>query len=299
MRLSREKAESAITERVAKPLGMGLLQAAEGIFDVVNENMASATRIYAAEKGYDPRSYSLLAYGGAGPVHAYALARLLKIQRVVCPLAAGTTSALGFLVAPMSLDFVRSYVARLDSLDWGHLGSLFGEMEEAGRAMLAEAGIAPEEMSFARSAEMRYVGQGYEISVPIPGGEPGPARLEEIRESFYASYRRLYDRHLTDVPVEALTWRVVASGPTPRVDLRVQNGQGAPDSGATKGRRDAYFSEARGFVPCTVYDRYALRPGAELAGPAIVEERESTTIVGPSARARIDEYLNLIMEITV
>ena len=297
MSLNRGAAEMAIAEKVARPLGMDLLQAAEGTFDVVNENMAGATRIYAAEKGHDPRAYSLLAFGGAGPVHAYALARLLKIRRVICPLAAGTTSALGFLVAPMSIDFVRSYVARLDHLDWRHLDSLFREMEEAGRRMLAEAGVAPDDMRFARSAEMRYVGQGYEIPVPIPAGEMHQGRLEEIRASFYAAYEKLYDRHLTDVPVEALTWRVVASGPTPRVDLKVHDGPAPRSPSGVKGHREAYFSEAAGFVPCTVYDRYSLLPGTEISGPAIVEERESTTIVGPSARARIDEYLNLIMEI--
>ena len=297
MTLDRGAAEKAITERVAKPLGMDLLQAAEGIFDVVNENMASATRIYAAEKGHDPRSYSLLAFGGAGPVHAYALARLLKINRLICPLAAGTTSALGFLVAPMSLDFVRSYVSRLDNIDWKHLDSLFGEMEQTGREMLAEAGVAEDEMRFVRSAEMRYVGQGYEISVPIPGGNMDPASLEEIKRGFYSRYEKLYDRYLTDVPIEALTWRLVASGPAPKVDLRVSDGQTGQHRDEIKGEREAYFSEAKGFLKCKVYDRYNLQPGAEFSGPAIVEERESTTIVGPSAKVRIDEYLNLIMEI--
>jgi N-methylhydantoinase A len=296
MTLDRGAAERAIMDRVAKPLGMDLLQAAEGIFDVVNENMSSATRIYSAEKGYDPRTYSLLAFGGAGPVHAYALARLLKLRRVVCPLAAGTTSALGFLVAPMSLDFVRSYVSRLNNLDWQHLDSLFRDMEDTGRKMLSEAGVPEGEMRFVRSAEMRYVGQGYEIPVRIPAGKMDEGRLEEIRGNFYAAYEKLYDRYLTDVPIEALTWRVVASGPTPQVDLRVQNGK-VQQSGAVKGEREAYFSEAKGFLKCKVYDRYSLPPGTEFSGPAIVEEKESTTIVGPSARARIDEYLNLIMDI--
>ena len=298
MKLDRAAAEKAIMEKVARPLGMGLLQAAEGIFDVVNENMAGATRIYAAEKGHDPRAYSILAFGGAGPVHAYALARLLKVKKVVCPLAAGTASALGFLVAPMSMDFVRSYVARLDSLDWQHLDGLYREMEDSGRSMLGQAGVDPGEMRFVRTAEMRYVGQGYEISVPIPNGKLDRSKLEEIKANFYAAYQKLFDRYLTDVPIEALTWRVVASGPAPQVDLRVHNGRTPEYPGGVKGRRDAYFSEARGFVPCTVYDRYSLLPGAEFAGPAIVEERESTVIVGPSARVHIDEYMNLIMEIS-
>ncbi|MCL4370504.1 MAG: hydantoinase/oxoprolinase family protein [Chloroflexi bacterium] len=297
MVLDRAAAERAITEHAAKPLGTGLLQAAEGIFNVVNENMASATRIYAAEKGHDPRAYALVAFGGAGPVHAYALGRLLKIRRVVCPLAAGTTSALGFLVAPMSLDFVRSYVTRLDSLDWGHLGSLFADMERSGRSMLEDAEVAPEEMRFACSAEMRYVGQGFEITVPIPHAKLDGGQLEEIRQNFYAAYEKLYGRYLTDVPIEALTWRVVASGPALQVDLRVHERHVQDYPGGVKGHRGAYFSEAKGFVTCTVYDRYSLLPGMEFEGPAIVEERESTTVVGPSARARIDEYLNLIMEI--
>jgi N-methylhydantoinase A len=197
----------------------------------------------------------------------------------------------------MSLDFVRSYVSRLNNLDWTHLDSLFRDMEETGKRMLAEAGVAEEEMRFVRSAEMRYVGQGYEISVPIPDGKMDESRLDEIRSSFYAVYEKLYDRYLTDVPIEALTWRVVASGPTPQVDLRVQDGLERGQSDAVKGEREAYFSEARGFLKCKVYDRYSLPPGMEFSGPAIVEEKESTTIVGPSARARIDDYLNLIMEI--
>ncbi|MBI4506955.1 MAG: hydantoinase/oxoprolinase family protein, partial [Chloroflexi bacterium] len=297
MRLSRQAAERAVAERVAQPLGVSLVQAAEGMFDVVNENMASATRIYAAERGRDPRAYALLAFGGAGPVHAYAMARLLKVRRVVCPLAAGTTSALGFLLAPMSLDFVRSYVARLDGLDWGHLASLFGDMEEAGRAMLAAAGVAPEDMRFTRSAEMRYVGQGYEIPVPVPCGRLDASRLAEITQSFYAAYQERYSRYRTDVPIEALTWRIVASGPPPSVDLRAHDGAAPAYPGGVKGRRVAYFSATKGFVPCTVYDRYSLAPGATLAGPAIVEERESTIVVGPSATAHVDEYLNVIMEL--
>lgn len=297
MKLDHAAAELAVEEKLAKPLGMTRLQAAEGIFDVVNENMAGATRIYAAEKGHDLRDYSLLAFGGAGPVHAYALARLLKMKTVVCPLAAGTTSALGFLVAPPSFDFVRSYVARLDNLDWTHVASLFGQMEEEGRAMLAGAGVASGDMRFVRTAEMRHVGQGYEVPVQLPGGTLNPGSLGEIRRAFFGAYEKLYGRHLTDVPVEVLTWRLVASGQVPNVDLKARDGLPPEYAGGVKGRRPAYFSEARGFLDCTVYDRYSLLPGDELLGPAIVEERESTTVIGPSGRGLIDDYLNLVIEI--
>jgi N-methylhydantoinase A len=297
MRLSRERAEHAIRTRIADVIGVDLLQAAQGIFGVVNENMASATRIYAAERGYDPRSYALLAFGGAGPVHAYSIARLLKLREVVCPMAAGTASALGFLLAPMSFDFVRSYVARLNQMSWDHLAELLGQMEASGRTMLAEAGVAEAEMRFTRSADMRYVGQGYEIPVPIPGGTLDESRLPEIVQAFYDVYADRYSRHRTDVPVEALTWRVVASGPAPGVDLHAQHGIGSTAATAVKGERQAFFPEARSFLTCTVFDRYRLGPGAEFTGPAIVEERESTIVVGPSARARVDEFLNLVMEL--
>jgi N-methylhydantoinase A len=294
MRLDRSAAEAAI-ERLAGEAGLSAVKAATGIFDVVNENMASATRIYAAEQGCDLRSYSLLAFGGAGPVHAYAIARLLRIGKVICPFAAGTTSALGFLLAPMSFDFVKSYVARLDAIDWTHLNDLLGEMEDAGRLMLREAGVSPDEMRFIRSADMRYVGQGYEIPVPVPAGELDGRRLEEIVDGFYASYRQRYSRYRTDVPVEALTWRVVASGSAPELDLRAGPSE---DGTSLKGERKAYFAELGDFVVCPVHDRYALRPGERLAGPVILEERESTIIVGPSATLEVDDYRNLVMTLT-
>jgi N-methylhydantoinase A len=293
MHLERELAETAVAE-LAAAAGVEPLQAAVGIFDVVNESMASATRIYAAEQGKDPRRYGLLAFGGAGPVHAYAIARLLKLERVVCPFAAGTTSALGFLLAPMSLDFVRSYVSRLGHLDFDHLDALLHDMEEAGRAMLADAGVAPDDMRFSRSAEMRYVGQGYEIPVPVPSGRVHAGRLEELREAFYTAYRQRYSRFRTDVEVEALTWRLVASGPAPAVALR---GRAAPGGTVEKGRRQAYFSELGAFATCTVYDRYALEPGMVLPGPAIVEERESTIVAGPSATLSVDEHRSVVMEL--
>lgn len=296
MALDQAAAEQAI-KKLADAMGIGIVEAALGIHDVVNDNMATATRIHIAERGLDPRRYSLMAFGGAGPVHAYRVAKLLKLKEVICPLGAGTTSALGLLVAPMSFDFVQSYVARLDNLDWEHLNHIFANMEGQAAAMLAQAGVPPERITMARSAEMRYVGQGYEIPVPIPAGQLTPEQLEAIKGLFYSSYEKLFDRYLTDVPVEALTWRLAAAGPPPAVDLRFATDGPSRYKDGIKGRRQIFIPELKDFVECAVYDRYSLTPGMAFRGPAVVEEKESTVIVGPEATAKIDDYLNLIMEL--
>jgi N-methylhydantoinase A len=181
-------------------------------------------------------------------------------------------------------------------MDWGQVAALMTEMEDEGRAMLRDAGVADDLVRFERSADMRYVGQGYEIPVPLPPGALDGSRVDEVVQAFYRVYRERYSRFRTDVAVEALTWRVTASGPPPAIDLRVADDRSADASEAVKGRRRAFFGEAGRFVDCVVYDRYRLGPGAAFAGPAIVEERESTVVVGPSARASIDAYRNLVME---
>ncbi|MGE0719318.1 MAG: hydantoinase/oxoprolinase family protein, partial [Alphaproteobacteria bacterium] len=252
-----------------------------------------ATRMYIAEKGRDPRRYTLIAFGGAGPVHAYGLARLLKVRRIVCPLGAGVMSALGFLVAPSAIDFVRSYVTRIDGIDWDHLNRLFDEMEAEGRQLLAEAGV--DEVTVRRQADMRHVGQGFEIGVPLPGGRLGPGSLDTIRDRFFETYERLFDRRIAEVPIEALTWRLSVSGPVPDIQLRFA-GSTEAEGEALKGTREVYFPET-GFISCPVYSRYGLRAGTTLRGPAIVEERESTAVVGPDASITIDQHLNLIIDI--
>jgi len=295
MPLDRERVEKAIEEHVARPLGMSVAQAAVGIHDVVNENMAAATRMHAAEKGQDPRRFTLIAFGGAGPVHAYGLARLLKIRRVICPFGAGVTSALGMLVAAPSTDLVRSYVSRLDLIDWDHLNGLYTEMETEARALLVESGADPAEITVRRSADMRYVGQGFEVTMPIGDGLLGPRSLEDMRERFLVTYAQLFERRITDVPAEAMSWRLAATAPVPNIELNF-GGQPARRGDPRKGTRQVYFPQT-GFAPCAVYDRYSLRPGTQLAGPAVIEERESTIVVGPDARMTVDKHLNLIVDI--
>jgi N-methylhydantoinase A len=205
------------------------------------------------------------------------------------------TSALGFLVAAPAIDYVRSYVSRLDNLDWAHLNRLFDDMARDARALLVEAGAKPEEITLRRQADMRHVGQGFEIAVPMPEGQLGPQSLDAMKTLFLDTYQQLFDRRLPEVPIEALTWRLGATAPVPNIQLNFA-GQSTAARDPVKGTRPVWFPET-GFAPCKVYDRYALTAGMTFAGPAVIEERESTTVAGPDARITVDKYLNLIIDI--
>ncbi|OLC37969.1 MAG: methylhydantoinase [Candidatus Rokubacteria bacterium 13_1_40CM_4_69_5] len=298
MRLHREAARRAIEEHVARPLGLGPTEAAWGIHRVVNENMAAAARIHGIERGKDLRQYQLFAFGGAGPVHCWHVARILRVPRIILPFGAGAMSAYGLLSAPLAFDFVRTRRERLDAADWGTINALFAEMEAEGRALLARAGVAATQVRVSRVAEMRYLGQGHEVEAAIPPGTLAPASLPAITASFEAAYRALYQRLPQGVPIEALNWRVTIAGPPPKVALTpAARGGSANARGAVKTTRPAYFAEASDFVPTPVYDRYALGPGAAFTGPAIVEERESTAVIGPGARCRVDDGLEIVVEL--
>jgi N-methylhydantoinase A len=290
MGLDRAAVERAMQDHLAGPLGLSVLEAAAGIHAIVNENMAAATRMYVAEKGRDPRRYAMLAFGGAGPVHAYGLAKLLKLPRVIVPPGAGVASALGFLVAAPAIDLVRSGVQRLSAVDWTRAAAQFAEMEEEARRMLEEAGAAPGDVAFRRSADMRYVGQGFDISVPLPEAVDAAA----VEQSFLDTYQRLFDRRILGVGMEVLSWRLHATASRPEIPGTL--GQPAGAGGALKGRRQVWFAET-GLAPCAVYDRYRLSAGQRIQGPAVVEERESTVVVGPDAAFTLDAHGNLLIDL--
>ena len=315
MRLDREAAHRVVGEHVARRLGLDVTGAAWGIHRVVNENMAAAARIHGIERGRDLRQYPLFAFGGAGPVHCWQVAKILKVPRILIPFGAGAMSAYGLLAAPLAFDFVRTGRQRLDRADWPAINRLFAEMEEEGRALLARAGVAPADIHISRIAEMRHAGQGHEVECAMPLGALSTESLPTITASFENAYRALYHRLPHGVPIEALNWRLTVSGPQPSTGLSRRSEPGralirppsvhasrtAPtttgSARATKGARQAYFAEVGGFVETPVYDRYALHAGAEFAGPAIVEERESTAVVGPGARCRVDDGFGLVVEI--
>jgi len=293
MELNVNAARRALS-RVAEKLKLTIEQVAWGIHQIVAENMANAARTHLGERGKDPRRMPLYAFGGAGPVHGYRVAEILHLPALVSPFGAGVGSTFGLLAAPLAFDFVRSAYSRLDGMNWAAANKLLDEMAAEGQGILESSGLSASEISYERTADMRYVGQGHEVSVPLPNGTLADSHLSDIQNSFEAVYRSLYGRKGPDVPLEVINWRVVAAGPNPAMDFRLP--QKANGGSALKGKRRAYFPERDGYVETPVYDRYALAPGATFTGPAIVEERESTLIVGARGRGRVDDQLNVIVE---
>ncbi len=276
MALDLRRARCAV-HRFATGLGMDVHRMAWGIHRMVNENMANAARVHAAERGIDVRGYTMVATGGAGPVHACGVAERLGIGTVIVPPAAGVSSAFGLMLAPISFDFARSYVARLQALNYERLNGMFKKMETEGEDVLQEAGVTPVEMRIERTADMRYVGQGHEIRVPISGGRLSPERLDEIREEFDREYKRRFTRTCEGVEIESVHWRVRMSGPKP--DLGDLETASSTAGDACKGVRKVLFNAESGPEQTPVFDRYRITAGFRATGPAIVEEAESTAVV--------------------
>jgi N-methylhydantoinase A len=295
LRLSVGAAARAIEERVARPLGLSLEAAAWGVHAVVNSNMELATRVVSIERGRDPRDLTLVAFGGCGPVHGCRLAAALGIPRVILPAAAGVAAALGLLSAEVRFDVARTYQRRIDELDPERLAAIYGEMAEQALAVMRES-TPGGDVRVVRSADARYVGQGYELTVPVPAGPLDPAALGRLRASFDEVYAARYGYASPREPVEVVTWKLSAVAGTPRVALAKQPPRSG--EGTRKGVRRAYFPEVPGYLECPVYDRDALPAGITLTGPAIVEERASTTVLPPGVEARVDEYASLLVGVT-
>ena len=295
MPLDAAAVKEAMDAALSRPAGLDTTEAAAGVHAIVNSNMAAAARRHIAEKGRDPRRYALVATGGAGPVHAWGLARLLGIRRIVCPLAAGVTSSLGFLIAAPATDRAHSHVSRVESVSADTVNAFYGAMAADATRALVEAGGDAATIAVERRVEMRYVGQGFEIEVPVPGGVLGSDLGAVLHERFLERYDELFGRRITGVAVETVTWRLTASGPTPNVNLNFR-GQRIDAGTAQKGERQVHFPET-GFATCKVYNRYGLAAGTKLRGPVVVEERESTVVAGPDTTVSIDRYLNLIIDI--
>jgi N-methylhydantoinase A len=289
MKLDAAAARRGVEERIAAPLDISYLQATWGIHDLINETMAAAAKTHIAERGGSPRKITLVAFGGAGPVHAYGLARKLGAPQILVPPNAGVGSALGFFTAPRAFDLVRSHKVLLESADFSAIESLFCEMEAEGARTLRHAG-ATGEIHYRRAIEARFVGQGAETPLPIPEQEFTTLEAAELRRRFDTIYEKLYGRTYPEIPLEFVNFRVCASLPLQLLQLPRWHVSGSDLGQARKGERPAYSHIARDFIPFTVYDRYQLFAGADFPGPAIIEERESTVVVGEDAAVTVDEY---------
>jgi N-methylhydantoinase A len=296
MSLDVDAARASIETNIATPLGLSLDEAAWGIHQIANESMANAARVHLLERGKDPRRLPLFAFGGAAPAHAWRIAQALGSPALRIPFGAGVMSTVGFLSAPLAFDFVRSWRATLDDLDWARANMLLESLRREGEAVMLRSGVPREAIAYTCEADMRYAGQGHQIRVTLPGGRLDATQNAALAGAFGQAYRALYERLGPPVPIEIINWRVRASGPPPIVNLRVPDTGKTDAATAIKGMRPAYFAEAGGRVETPVYDRYALAPGVRFSGPAIVEERESTAIIGPDACAEIDHDHTLIVQ---
>jgi N-methylhydantoinase A len=291
MVLDPGRGETAL-RRLGSTLGIDRELCARGMFDIVNRQMALAIRTSAVERGHDPRKFTLVAFGGAGPVHAYEVARHLGIRRILCPPAAGVTSALGFLVSPFSIDLSRTYAGRLGELDWSQVRRRFDEMEEQARALLRRGGADSASVRFGRRVDMRYAGQGYEVPVVLPDGDLDVSLEPALRAAFGEAYERRFGTHLDDSPTEALHWRLSAAVTLESPDVFFPSPRAG---GARKDDRRVYFPELDDYAPVAVYDRYRLAPGGRGDGPALLQERESTIVAGPSSRWEVDQLANVVI----
>jgi N-methylhydantoinase A len=290
MRIDAGAANAALG-RLASTLEVEPVRAAFGVHDVVNENMAGAARVAIAERGRVPQEYALLATGGAAPVHAWHVARKLGVKRVVCPPGAGAGSTIGMLMAPARVDRVASFNAALEGADLAAAERLFAGLEQEALAVLRKTG-AQQAGQVRRLADMRYIGQGSEITVPMP------ERLEAaaVRQAFDAAYRALFVRTPPGAAAQFVALRLSVTAPMPGAGGRLELPR-HPAGAARKGSRAVYFPEAGDMLPTPVFDRYALEVGAQIIGPAVFEENESTFIIGPGATARVLPDGSILAEI--
>ena len=295
MALDVEGARRAIGEKCAAPLGMGVMDVALGIVEIANSAMVGALRQVSVQRGHDPRDFLLVAFGGAGPVHANRLAAELEIPTVLVPPSPGTTSAMGLLVTDIKHDYSVALIQRADRLDFNGVDESFRSMKTEGEAALSREGVAPDEMDFLHQADMRYVGQSYELTIPLSDGELAHGELTGVIDRFHWEHERSYGFRADGEPVEFVALRLSAVGSISRPRPREISNRGGELATAFKTIRSVYFAESEGFADCRVYDRYKLPPDAELRGPAIVEEVDSTTVIHPGYRALVDRSGNLLL----
>jgi N-methylhydantoinase A len=299
MTLDLTGARDGIQRQIAGPLGIDAVAAAWGIHEVVTSQMAQAAHVVSVGRGKDPRQFAFVPFGGAGPVHGARLARMLGCRRVVFPRSAGVESAIGLLMATAAFDLARTSILAVGASQLEAINAIFRDLDRQGREQLAVCGVDGA-FQLRRSADMRFVGQGYEISVELPGRDYGPADIAVLRDAFFDAYAGTYGDRAFDRRdmVEFVHFRIQASIASSRAAFEpIGAGDGNPSS-AAKGSRSVYFPEIAGFTECPVFDRYRLRAGDMLSGPAIIEERESTVVVIPDSSATVDRSGNIAVDLS-
>jgi N-methylhydantoinase A len=297
MALDREAAEAVMRRDVGEPLALAAALAAFGVSEIVDENMANAARVHAIESGKDARGRTLVAFGGAAPLHAARMAEKLGLDRVVVPSNAGVGSAVGFLRAPIAYEIVRSQLQKLDAFDPDTANTLLAAMR-AEAETIVRLGAPDAVLTESRSAFMRYRGQGHEIAVPVPGGVYSRGDAAALTEAFEAAYRQLYSRVIPGVGIEVLSWVVLLSAPVPQMDAAPPEPASASTPAPAR-MREVFDTESGSFVEVAIHERATLVPGATISGPAVIIEDETSTVVSRPFDARIDRfgYIELVRRV--
>jgi N-methylhydantoinase A len=297
MRIHPALAERAIQTHIATPLGMPVTQAAAGMARIVNANMAGATRLVSVEKGYDPRDFALLAFGGAGPLHAVAIAEELDIPWVVIPRHPGMTSAAGLVLADIVHNFVQTAVTELSQMTPQFLAHSFEALLQRATRTLAADSVPPAQRRYDRSLDLKYVGQGYTLNIAVLETQYTEATLQSIAEQFHARHEALYGFRADTEPVEMINLRLQATGVLDKPEVPTQpRGPRRPEA-ARAGERPAWVAAHQCLMTHHVFARAHLTAGQLLTGPAIVEQVDATTVIPPGWLGTVDGYGNLILGI--
>jgi N-methylhydantoinase A len=296
MAVRQDLAKESIA-RLADQLGLGVMETAQGILSVVTANMARAIRVISVQRGHDPRDYTLMAFGGAGPLHAARLARELDMKRVLVPRNPGILCAMGLLLTDLRADFAATRLMALAPESVQAISEGFATLTARATDWFDHEEITAENRQLTRTADMRYAGQNYELAVPLPEGPVNAATLEALSAGFENLHRQRYGFVADGETVQVVTLRLEATGLVRKAVLPIYPDAGPDATGAIIGERPVWFPEAGDFVTTPIYSREELKPGNLFSGPAIVEQMDTTTVVPPGMDARVDSYLNLILEV--
>ena len=298
MTLDVDAAEGAISEHVARPLGVDATRAADGILRIATTAMSYAVKAVSTERGLDAAAFSLIAYGGAGPLHACGIAREIGMQRIIVPRAPGHFCAFGMLFSDLRYDLVRTWFARLADVSFEAIEAVYADLIADGKRALAASGIRPRRVALERAADMRYVGQEHPVSVHLPADVFRRRTAEALKRQFDEEHLRRYGTNAPEESAEIVSLRATVTGLLKKPPLeRVERGARQPLASARRGKRSVYFAEFERRVPTPIFAREGLRAGNCIAGPALVEEHASTTVLLPGDRMRVDEFGNLVIEV--
>ena len=295
MAIDRARAVGAI-EGLAARLGLGLMETAQGVVSVVTSNMAKAIRLISVQRGHDPREYTLMAFGGAGPLHAARLARELAIPRVLVPRSPGILCALGLLLSDLKTNYAQTRQLPLAEASSAAMEEVWARLLSRAEAWFAEEGVAPAARHVVRTVDMRYAGQNYELTVPWPDGDTPGISVRRLRLDFEAAHRQMYGYIAPEEPIQLIAFRLEATGSVRAVELERRPPASEPADAARIGSRRVWLPEAGGHAEVAIWDRERLGPGHVIAGPAIVEQMDATTLVLPGQTASVDPWLDLLIE---